>query len=101
LQLYEYTGHHKYLQAASRANQYVRRTMQLDGTAGLRGGVKGSFPVDGEYCALELPNWAAKFTIDANLAELDCLTRMRELDAAQAEEASEQQRRRIGALRSA
>ena len=76
LQLHEYTGAVKYLDAASRANLFVRRTMHLDGARGLRGGVKGSYPVDGGYCTFEFPNWAAKFTIDANLAEQDCLNRL-------------------------
>jgi aminoglycoside N3'-acetyltransferase len=71
LLLHECTDDAKYLEAASRANRYVRRTMRLDGSVELRGGVKGSFPIDGGYCGLEFPNWAAKFTIDANLAELD------------------------------
>src|SRR3546814_21159950 len=34
------------------------------------GGVKGAFPVDGDYGAFEYLNWAAKFTIDANRKEL-------------------------------
>lgn len=33
----------------------------------LRGGLRGSFPVDGEYCRWRLPNWATKFLIDALL----------------------------------
>jgi hypothetical protein len=48
---------------------YARRTVQLDGPIGVRGGVKGSFPVDGEYCSYEFPNWAAKFLVDALEAE--------------------------------
>ena len=35
------------------------------------GGVKGSFPVDGDYGAWAYLNWAAKFCIDANLLELE------------------------------
>ena len=44
--------------------------MDLDGPEDVRGGVKGSFPVDGGYGTFEYLNWAAKFTIDACLAEL-------------------------------
>ena len=98
LQLYEQTGSAKYLSAATRANQLVRRTIHVDGVAGRRGGVKGSFPVDGEYCAFELPNWAAKFTIDANLAERECASRARARESlADVDEAAA----RTGALRSA
>lgn len=68
------TGQGHYAQAARRANAFVRRTVHLDGEPGIRGGIKGSFPVDGDYGRFEYLNWAAKFTIDANLAEydLDC-----------------------------
>ena len=34
---------------------------------GLRGGVRGSFPVNGKYCRYLLPNWATKFFLDALL----------------------------------
>lgn len=56
--------------AARAANAFVRRTIRLDGPAYARGGVKGSFPVDGAYGQYEYLNWAAKFTVDANLTEL-------------------------------
>jgi hypothetical protein len=36
---------------------------------GVRGGIAGSDPVWGEYLRFVLPNWAAKFTIDAFLEE--------------------------------
>ncbi|MEO7104307.1 MAG: hypothetical protein ABI311_13000 [Gemmatimonadaceae bacterium] len=49
---------------------YARRTVRLDGPTGVRGGVKGSFPVDGDYGKYEFLNWAAKFLIDAGQAEL-------------------------------
>ncbi len=73
LMLYDYVHADRYLQAAQRTNRYVRRTIHLDGPAAMRGGVKGSFPVDGGYCTLQFPNWAAKFMIDANLAERQCV----------------------------
>ena len=57
-------------QSPRAANRFVRRTLRLEGSAGLRGGVKGSFPVDGAYARYQLPNWAAKFMIDANRLEL-------------------------------
>ncbi len=36
---------------------------------GCRGGVKGAFPIYGDYGQFEYLNWAAKFTIDALLLE--------------------------------
>ena len=32
---------------------------------GIRGGIKGSHPVWGRYAPMSLPNWAAKFFVDA------------------------------------
>lgn len=70
LDLFEETGRAGYLDAARRANAFVRQTVRADGDPDLRGGVKGSFPVDGAYGRYEFLNWAAKFTIDANRKEL-------------------------------
>jgi hypothetical protein len=64
------TSDERMMKAGRRANAYVRRTLRLEGEDGVRGGVKGSFPVDGDYGAYEYLNWAAKFAIDANLTEL-------------------------------
>lgn len=61
----------RYRQAAYRANQFVRRTIRLEAPAGIRGGVAGSFPIDGDYMRNSYPNWACKFFVDANLLELD------------------------------
>ena len=63
------TGEGRYREAGRAANQYVRRTVRMDGPAETRGAVKGSFPVDGGYCTYQYPNWACKFFIDANLLE--------------------------------
>lgn len=56
--------------AGMAANSYVRRTLKITGAAEVRGGVKGSFPVDGWYGKWQFLNWACKFMIDANRAEL-------------------------------
>jgi hypothetical protein len=69
LMLWRYTGEAKYKEAALKANAYVRRTMKVDGPEDLRGGVKGSFPVYGDYGHNQLLNWACKFAIDAFLFE--------------------------------
>ncbi len=59
-----------YKRAAASANAYVRRTMAIQGPREIRGGVKGSFPIDGWYGKWQYLNWACKFMIDANRAEL-------------------------------
>lgn len=58
--------------AARRATAFVRRTIRLEGPPEIAGGVKGSWPVDGEYGRFQLLNWAAKFAIDACQMEIDC-----------------------------
>jgi hypothetical protein len=70
LYLYGVTMDNRYREAAFALNSYVRRTIKLDAIEDERGAVKGSFPVNGDYGRFEYLNWAAKFTIDSNLAEL-------------------------------
>lgn len=68
--LYEFTGRPEYLAGARLANQFVRRTILLDTHPGVDGAVRGSFPIDGDYGRYEFLNWACKFMVDANSAEL-------------------------------
>ena len=70
LLLYKATGRADYRRAAILANAFVRRTITVDGPPEVRGGVKGSFPIDGLYGRWQYLNWACKFTIDANRAEM-------------------------------
>ena len=70
LLLHSATGRDDYRRAAKAANGFVRRTVSVDGPPEIRGGVKGSFPVDGWYGRWQYLNWACKFMIDANRAEL-------------------------------
>jgi hypothetical protein len=69
LMLWQDTGEARYRDAGFAANRYVRRTMRLDGPPETRGGVQGSFPIDGGYVAYAYPNWAAKFFIDSSWLE--------------------------------
>jgi hypothetical protein len=69
LMLYLYTGEAQYREAAYAVNQYVRRTMKVNGPSATRGAIKGSFPVDGQYGAYKYLNWASKFFVDANMFE--------------------------------
>jgi hypothetical protein len=69
--LHRLSGEPRFLTAGRKLTAYVRRTVRFDGDAGIVGGIKGSFPVDGEYGQWQYLNWAAKFCIDANLLELE------------------------------
>ena len=71
LLLYRETGNVAYRQAARKSNRFVRSTVRLDGPPERRGGVKGSFPVDGWYGKYQYLNWACKFFIDACSLEED------------------------------
>ncbi len=81
LQLYEETGDARHRDAALAANAFVRRTLSIDGPAERRGGVKGSFPVDGGYGAYRYLDWACKFFVDSNLEELAVRSRARAVHA--------------------
>lgn len=69
--LFRLTGERRYLEAGRRLTSFVRRTVRLEGDPGMVGGIKGSFPVSGDYGQWEYLNWAAKFCIDANLLEVE------------------------------
>jgi len=69
LLLYQITGDEKFRDAAHKTNSYVRARVRVNGAPEVRGGVKGSFPVDGEYGQFEYLSWACKFFIDSNLLE--------------------------------
>jgi hypothetical protein len=64
------TGNGRYAEAGRKANRFVRRTISVNGPEDIRGAVKGSQPINGEYGRWQYLNWACKFTIDANRAEL-------------------------------
>jgi glycosyltransferase involved in cell wall biosynthesis len=70
LLLFQSTGEVRYHHAACAANRYVRRTLNLHGRPEIRGGIKGSFPVDGNYRRYEYLSWATKFFVDSNLLEM-------------------------------
>jgi hypothetical protein len=71
LRLFHLTGDSKYLNAARCMNRYLMGTQDLSAIdPGIRGGIKGSHPIWGEYAPYEFLNWAAKFFADALLLEL-------------------------------
>src|SRR5438105_387937 len=49
LLLYQVTGDERYRQAGCAVTKFVRRTVRIDGNPDMRGGIKGSFPVSGDY----------------------------------------------------
>jgi hypothetical protein len=69
--LYQHTREVRYRDAALCANSFVRRTVRIGNSLQTSGGVKGSFPVDGDYGRFEYLNWAAKFAADGLMLEID------------------------------
>jgi hypothetical protein len=68
--LYEAMGDARYLNGALKMNDTVRAIQDLrSGNPGIRGGVKGSQPIWGDYIRFGYPNWAAKYFADALMAE--------------------------------
>jgi len=59
-----------YVVKARLLNAYVRRSMSTMGEVDTLGGIKGSFPVHGDYGRYQYLNWACKFTIDSCREEL-------------------------------
>ena len=68
--LARHTGDRRYHEAGARCLSFVRRTVALEGDPDVLGGVKGAFPIEGDYGAFQFLNWSAKFTVDACLHEL-------------------------------
>jgi folate-dependent phosphoribosylglycinamide formyltransferase PurN len=79
LRLYDRTADAALLNAALKAIDLVKAAQDLDNLdPGIRGGIAGSHPVWGEYITNALPNWAAKYFIDALLAKRAALSRIAE-----------------------
>jgi hypothetical protein len=65
------------LSAACKAIDLVKRAQPMwSSDPGIRGGIPGSDPVWGEYIYMGLPNWAAKFFIDALIEKQVALDRL-------------------------
>src|SRR6185295_4758110 len=71
LLLHGFTGEARYRDAARLANRFVCRTVSLEAPPERRGGIKGSFPIDGDYAPFEFVSWGAKFTADSLMLEKD------------------------------
>jgi hypothetical protein len=75
--LTEATGDLRFGNAALKALDLVAWAQDLDNpNPGIRGGIAGSDPVWGSYIRMALPNWAAKFFIDALLERKRFLERL-------------------------
>jgi uncharacterized protein YyaL (SSP411 family) len=67
-QLGETLGDAELLERARRVCGFVMRTQNRTSTdPGIAGGIKGSFPIDGDYGRYEVLNWPTKFFADALL----------------------------------
>jgi hypothetical protein len=59
-------GQGRYRAVAQKAIGFLTHTQNVKtSNEGIRGGIKGSFPVNGDYGAWRMLNWAAKFFVDA------------------------------------
>jgi len=70
LKLYRLTGNKTYFAAAKKANAFLEKARNLRAKdPGVRGGIKGSHPIQGGYMPYAYPNWATKFFLDALMLE--------------------------------
>lgn len=70
LELHRLDGDPSLVSTACKAIDLVKSAQDMRSrNGGIRGGIPGSDPVWGEYIPLALPNWAAKFFVDALLAK--------------------------------
>lgn len=68
LKLFQQTGDRAYYNVAESSLRYVMATQDIQTSdLNIRGGIKGSQPIWGEYTRLSYPNWATKFFIDGLL----------------------------------
>lgn len=66
MRLAEITGDTKWLEPVPAVLHFLKRTQnRLSGEPGLRGGIKGAWPVGGAYGAYEVVSWGTKFFADA------------------------------------
>jgi hypothetical protein len=66
MRLHSITGEPRWLEPVPRVLRFLKSTQnRTSRDDGLRGGIKGSYPVDGGYGRYELLNWAAKYFADA------------------------------------
>lgn len=70
LRLATITGDSSYQATAQNLIRFLKATQNcVTDHEGLRGGIKGSYPFDGEYGRYEVLNWPTKFFVDALLID--------------------------------
>jgi uncharacterized protein YyaL (SSP411 family) len=70
LRLQEITGESSWLEPVGPVLRFLKSTQNRSSRdPGLRGGIKGSYPVSGEYGRYQTLNWATKFFVDALLRD--------------------------------
>lgn len=70
LRFHQLTKDPGYLKGAQKLNAFVKTTQNCSSTnPGIRGGIKGSYPVGDGYGRFQILNWATKFFADALLLE--------------------------------
>jgi hypothetical protein len=68
MRLFMITGDSQWLEPVPRVLHFLKRTQnRTSDDPGLRGGIKGSYPMSGEYGRFEILNWATKYFADALL----------------------------------
>lgn len=72
VRLWTMTGDDTWLDPVDRVLRFIKRTQNRESPdPGIRGGIKGSAPIDGEYGRHELLNWSTKFFADALMRHED------------------------------
>jgi len=71
--LYEWTKEPLFRASARAVNAHARKTLSDAGPGDTKGGICGSFPVDGGYNPYSVLSWAGKFFLDSQMAELGWL----------------------------
>ncbi len=70
LKQYLSCGNKDYFEAAKKANSYLKSLQNFTSNEpGVKGGIKGSHPINGDYSPYSYPNWAVKFFLDALMLE--------------------------------
>ena len=70
LRLFAITNERKWLEAVEPVLRFLKATQnRTSDEPGVRGGIKGSFPVGGQYGSYQILSWATKFFIDALLRD--------------------------------
>jgi uncharacterized protein YyaL (SSP411 family) len=66
MSLYQATGDQKWLSTVEPVLEFLKSTQnRTTQESGIRGGIKGAFPLTGDYGRLQILSWATKFFADA------------------------------------